>query len=308
MPDKTQENNKKTNPAQGFLSGLAYGLKNIASALGGYVYASQKQFERDVPAENKDGGFMQTLKSWFYSSPDVNMAHMFGNGKQSADEAVHGMEKINDSIDKNVIPENVKKWQEGVPNSGFITQTANSIGNMTPALAVNTIPVVGSFASVSAFAAESIGESTLEAKNQGATNEDALKYGTTMGVIGGAAQFIPGGAITKRIFGKEIGKVTENIARPFVKKAVNVAINATSQGFQGVAIDAAEPIARKETFQPNAEYDYTIGKAASDFVHGAAVGTIIGGAREVGREGREEDNNTKEQNSPQESQETRTHL
>ena len=281
LPKWARANNDNSpSPAEYFLAGTINGLKNIANTAYGLATTSGRmQADLEIMQAQATRPFGEKSDEEFKRASN-DLDHM-----DVAKDIVTNMKASNAYIDKKVIPKRVHLVQASVPNAGRVNKFIYEVGNMTPAVAANFVPVIGQPLSAGVIGGQTLSENTLQASSQGASDEKALKYGTGTAALNGTIGLAFGGAggVGKRILGREVSSLTSEIANPFVRKTLTLAARTEAQGVQNVAIGATEPVIRKQTFQPNAKYDYTLKQASGDYLDGLAIGGLFNGIEMGGR-------------------------
>lgn len=162
----------------------------------------------------------------------------------------------------------------------YIRGTAESIGQMLPAIALGT---VSGGASTAYFFSSAAGGGVEEALNAGASYSDAYTYGLLTGAAEAAIEslFGVGGdlvgkgieAVGSKYFSKTYAKLATN-------KLVRVAANALGEGVEEVGSEILNPYLKRITFDPDAP-NATNEQIFQSFIIGAAAGGIISGVNVV---------------------------
>lgn len=168
-------------------------------------------------------------------------------------------------------------------NDTWLEGAIQSVGEMLPSIALNAIPGAGQVLSTASFVASASGRGTEQALNEGATLEQATKYGITSGAVEGAIEMASGGiggigsGWLAKVFPKVAGKVsTKLMTKPIVK----IGLSMLGEGFEEVASELIDPqlqriYKNKEDIEPatmeSIAQSFFIGAMASGILQGASV-------------------------------------
>ena len=205
-------------------SNLMIGAKRGVNQLWNYI-ASQEINQQKKMAESMRKAF---------ENNNIPIAEDNPMWKSASDEKLQ--EQYIGNIE-NKISKYDKQIQKNIEGTGTkvsekITELAPSIGNMIPGTAASMVnPALGA----GYFTTSAGGSYLTDARNKGATEEDALKYATALGVAEGATEMVGVGNLLKG--GKELGKgaIKEalksygvNIADNFIQEAMMEPIQETT--------------------------------------------------------------------------------
>lgn len=172
--------------------------------------------------------------------------------------------------------------QAGQDKSGFV----RTIGNLTEG-ATGMIPTMalgamsGGVMGVPFIMGQAGGNSYTQARQEGATHEQALKYGlasgATEGVIEGIIGGIPG---MKGIADPLVDMATRGIKSNLLRGAARVGLDAAGEGIEEVLSTAINPYLQRATYNPEAK-NASAQELAGSFGMGAALSGILGGGQSL---------------------------
>lgn len=239
-------------------SNLMIGAKRGANQLWNYI-ASQEINQQKKMAESMRKAF---------ENNNIPIEEDNPIWKSATDEKLQ--EKYIGNIE-NKISKYDKQIQKNIEETGTkvsekITELAPSIGNMIP----GTIASMANPALGAGYFTTSAGGSYLtDARNKGATEEDALKYATALGVAEGATEMVGVGNLLKG--GKELGKGA--IKEALKSYGVNIADNFIQEAMM-------EPIqeATSELILGESDWNNIGQRMVSSGIDGALTALIMDGA------------------------------
>ena len=168
-------------------------------------------------------------------------------------------------------------------NDTWLEGAIQSVGEMLPSVALNAIPVAGQALSTASFVTSAMGRGAEQALQEGATLEQATKYGVVSGTVEGIIEMASGGVAgvgsgwLSKVFPKVAGKVSTKL---MTKPVARVAMSMIGEGFEEVASELARPYMEriyksKENIDPvtmeNILQTFTIGALASGIMQGGMV-------------------------------------
>ena len=156
----------------------------------------------------------------------------------------------------------------------FMQDLGSAAGNMAPSLGIGLInPLAG----VAAFGMQSAAQGYGQALDEGATHEQAARYGVATGVKEAAIEKLTGGL--GRFYGRGlIGNTLKNNSLKNV--AINTLKGAAGEGAEEALSGAIDPYLQRATYNPEAE-NATAEELAYQAAIGAALGSILGGSSNV---------------------------
>lgn len=168
-------------------------------------------------------------------------------------------------------------------NDTWLEGAIQSVGEMLPSVALSAIPVAGQALSTTSFVTSATGRGAEQALQEGATLEQATKYGVVSGTVEGIIEMASGGVAgvgsgwLSKAFPKVAGKVSTKL---MTKPVARVAMSMIGEGFEEVASELARPYMErinksKENIDPvtmeNILQTFTIGALASGIMQGGMV-------------------------------------
>lgn len=168
-------------------------------------------------------------------------------------------------------------------NDTWLEGAIQSVGEMLPSVALNAIPVAGQALSTASFVTSAMGRGAEQALQEGATLEQATKYGVVSGTVEGIIEMASGGVAgvgsgwLSKAFPKVAGKVSTKL---MTKPVTRVAMSMIGEGFEEVASEFARPYMEriyksKENIDPvtmeNILQSFAIGALASGIMQGGMV-------------------------------------
>ena len=178
-------------------------------------------------------------------------------------------------------------------------QIVKTVGNMLPSIAnagsiAKSLPQattkIGQLATKGAtmlpFMAQAAGSSTEQALNEGASLQDATKYGLASGAIEGAIESISGGiggAIGGKVLSSKLGReaverITQNALGKFALKLADAGIDVFGEGFEEVLSTAINPLIQRMTYDEKAELA-TSEEMMQSFIDGALASLLVKGGQ-----------------------------
>lgn len=184
-----------------------------------------------------------------------------------------------------------------LPNKvGQITKT---VGNMLPSIAnassiAKSLPQattkIGQLATKGAtmlpFMAQAAGSSAEQALNEGASLQDATKYGLASGAVEGAIESISGGiggTIGGKVLSSKLGReaverITKNALGKFALKLADAGIDVAGEGFEEVLSTAINPLIQRMTYDEKAELA-TSEEMMQSFIDGVLASLLVKGGQ-----------------------------
>ena len=159
----------------------------------------------------------------------------------------------------------------------FAQDLGSAAGNMAPSLGLGLInPALG----LASFGTQAAAQSYGQALDEGATHEQATRYGVATGLKEAAIERLTGGL--SRFYGKGIldnviGVQPNNTLRNVI---LNTAKGAAGEGAEEALSGAIDPFLQRATYNPEVE-NADIGDLAYQAAIGAALGGILGGGSNV---------------------------
>lgn len=159
----------------------------------------------------------------------------------------------------------------------FAQDLGSAAGNMAPSLGLGLInPALG----LASFGTQAAAQSYGQALDEGATHEQATRYGVATGLKEAAIERLTGGL--SRFYGKGIldnviGVQPNNTLRNVI---LNTAKGAAGEGAEEALSGAIDPFLQRATYNPEAE-NATLGNLAYQAAIGAALGGLLGGGSNV---------------------------
>lgn len=157
-----------------------------------------------------------------------------------------------------------------------------STGNMAPSMLVGAVnPLAGAVA----IGASSAGNARVEARNEGATEEQAVLYGLMSGTAEAVMQYLLGGigklggVVTKKSFSKTLtGALSKVLKNPKVVNAFAQHISgALSEALEEYVTGLIDPILRNIALNENNVLNLLDGDALYGALLGAFTGGLLGG-------------------------------
>ncbi len=189
-----------------------------------------------------------------------------------------------DQVGQSKIVQGMDSYLQGsYLNDTWLEGAIQSVGEMLPSVALNAIPVAGQALSTASFVTSAIGRGAEQALQEGATLEQATKYGVVSGTVEGIIEMASGGVAgvgsgwLSKAFPKVAGKVSTKL---MTKPVTRVAMSMIGEGFEEVASELARPYMEriyksKENIDPvtmeNILQTFTIGALASGIMQGGMV-------------------------------------
>ncbi len=189
-----------------------------------------------------------------------------------------------DQVGQSKIVQGMDSYLQGsYLNDTWLEGAIQSVGEMLPSVALNTIPVAGQALSTASFVTSAMGRGAEQALQEGATLEQATRYGVVSGTVEGIIEMASGGVAgvgsgwLSKAFPKVAGKVSTKL---MTKPVARVAMSMIGEGFEEVASEFARPYMEriyksKENIEPvtmeNILQSFTIGALASGIMQGGMV-------------------------------------
>ena len=189
-----------------------------------------------------------------------------------------------DQVGQSKIVQGMDSYLQGsYLNDTWLEGAIQSVGEMLPSVALNAIPVAGQALSTASFVTSAMGRGAEQALQEGATLEQATKYGVVSGSVEGIIEMASGGVAgvgsgwLSKAFPKVAGKVSTKL---MTKPVTRVAMSMIGEGFEEVASELARPYMEriyksKENIDPvtmeNILQTFTIGALASGIMQGGMV-------------------------------------
>lgn len=189
-----------------------------------------------------------------------------------------------DQVGQSKIVQGMDSYLQGsYLNDTWLEGAIQSVGEMLPSVALNAIPVAGQALSTASFVTSAMGRGAEQALQEGATLEQATKYGVVSGTVEGIIEMASGGVAgvgsgwLSKAFPKVAGKVSTKL---MTKPVARAAMSMIGEGFEEVASEFARPYMEriyksKENIDPvtmeNILQSFTIGALASGIMQGGMV-------------------------------------
>ena len=189
-----------------------------------------------------------------------------------------------DQVGQSKIVQGMDSYLQGsYLNDTWLEGAIQSVGEMLPSVALNAIPVAGQALSTASFVTSAMGRGAEQALQEGATLEQATKYGVVSGTVEGIIEMASGGVAgvgsgwLSKAFPKVAGKVSTKL---MTKPVARVAMSMIGEGFEEVASELVRPYMEriyksKENIEPvtmeNILQSFTIGALASGIMQGGMV-------------------------------------
>lgn len=142
------------------------------------------------------------------------------------------------------------KGAENGKGTKFIGDLADVLGNMTPAMALNTVPGIGQWLSYAYLFGSAGGGAMYEALENGATNEEALRYGAAVGATEIATEKLfdgVAGMLGKGMADDVVESVVEKVAKSsggnkFLQNLTRWGINTAGESAEEVISGLTNPL------------------------------------------------------------------
>lgn len=182
--------------------------------------------------------------------------------------------------------EKVEAKRQDKPNviTNVLGDLAESFGYMIPSLAASVVSgaagipaALTKVVSATPLATSGFASGTREALKNGASENEALAYGSLSALIESAGEYAIGGVLGKGgglidTGLKKLGlDLTKNIANPAVKSLVNYGKSALGEGAEEVIQEALSVGARRLTYDENARIN------AGELAYAGLLGSLMGG-------------------------------
>ena len=159
------------------------------------------------------------------------------------------------------LEENEYRYSE--PAKKFV----NALGTATEQLPTLTMAVAGGApASTFGIYSSAEGSAIKQALNEGATYEDARKYGMGVGLAETGIETLSGGVTNKVLGIPGFINMTSNITNPYVRGFINYTGDVLGESFEEGISGVIEPYIRKATYDPNAGFK-NFGEALTAFTN-----------------------------------------
>ena len=159
------------------------------------------------------------------------------------------------------LEENEYRYSE--PAKKFV----NALGTATEQLPTLTMAVAGGApASTFGIYSSAEGSAIKQALNEGATYEDARKYGMGVGLAETGIETLSGGVTNKVLGIPGFINMTSNITNPYVRGLINYTGDVLGESFEEGISGVIEPYIRKATYDPNAGFK-NFGEALTAFTN-----------------------------------------
>lgn len=180
----------------------------------------------------------------------------------------------------------------------FAQDLGSAAGNMAPSLGLGLInPALG----LASFGTQAAAQSYGQALDEGATHEQATRYGLATGLKEAGIERLTGGL--SRFYGKGIldnviGVQPNNTLRNVI---LNTAKGAAGEGAEEALSGVIDPYLQRATYNPEAE-NATLGELGYQAAIGAALGGLLGGGSNVLDYGLSRNATKTQQNAAQQAQ------
>lgn len=242
---------------------------------------------------DKYGFKVRILKDSIMDDADKEMYYSAAYAKKLGINNIDDWNRINNEYNTklgNIESERSAKQQESIAKQQetdrkymlgtvgeFAQDLGSAAGNMAPSLGLGLInPALG----LASFGTQAAAQSYGQALDEGATHEQATRYGVTTGLKEAAIERLTGGL--SRFYGKGIldnviGVQPNNTLRNVI---LNTAKGAAGEGAEEALSGAIDPLLQRATYNPEAE-NATLGDLAYQAAIGAALGGLLGGGSNV---------------------------
>lgn len=242
---------------------------------------------------DKYGFKVRILKQSIMDDADKEMYFSAAAAKDLGINNIDDWNKINNEYNtklSNIESERSAKQQESIAKQQatdrkymlgtvgeFAQDLGSAAGNMAPSLGLGLInPALG----LASFGTQAAAQSYGQALDEGATHEQATRYGVTTGLKEAAIERLTGGL--SRFYGKGIldnviGVQPNNTLRNVI---LNTAKGAAGEGAEEAISGAIDPFLQRATYNSEAE-NATLGELGYQAAIGAALGGLLGGGSNV---------------------------
>jgi ribosomal protein S18 acetylase RimI-like enzyme len=284
----------------GIVSGTEDLLKSGAST---YLNAKSRMAKKDI--ENKEKALQESINKAIgkgnYTEEQKQELQRAGNAwlNQNTSEElqdIYNSEELSKELQKKnytrealqpIIQEDVNKSY--LPQKG--SELLQSVGNIIPSLytgakVTGALNTGSQLVSTLPFLAQSSQAGTTRALEEGATLEQAEKYGLASGAAETAVELLSGGiggAISNKIATKlgnkflskaTMDKITNNVIGKYAVKLVDLGLDMTTEGLEEVASDIIDPYLQRATYNELAELSTNESRLQS-FIDGALSTFIL---------------------------------
>ena len=208
---------------------------------------------------------------------------------------------MEDIIGKEWVEDYVGKSNEQFRKMTYLPKYAGniseSVGRMLPSVLSGqelAKQEAGKIATMLPFMGTAAGSSTEEALNEGASLENATKYGLLSGAVEGGIESLSGGiagTAGNKIASKVLGKKVVGKLGKALLKAGDIATDVIGEGLEEVVSTQVNPYLKRATYNPNAELA-TNEDRWNSFRDGVVVSGILKGGQGVGTLIKNNQNNT----------------
>jgi len=203
----------------------------------------------------------------------------FGEGWESFKKIIENKTEPFDVFDpKQLYREDVKKQKQEFAEAEknlhpALKLTGDVIGGFTQMIPTLLTSMVNPLSGLLTIGGSAAGNAAQEATDSGASKEQALLYGLTVGGIEGAVEGLIGGLpFMKGIADKTVKSILKPIKNRIVKTLTNRAIDAGGEALEEIISGLLQPIAQKAIYDPKAQFP-----KVSELLYEGGVAAIIAG-------------------------------
>ena len=263
---------------------------------------------------DKYGWKVRILKQSIMDDADKEMYFSAAAAKDLGINNIDDWNKVNGTYTQkisNIENERAEKQQKSLANQQavdrkymlgtvgeFAQDLGSAAGNMAPSLGLGLInPALG----LASFGAQAAAQSYGQALDEGATHEQATRYGIGSGLMEAGIERLTGGL--SKFYGKgildDVLKVKPNNSLRNI--ILNTAKGAAGEGAEEAISGVIDPYLQRATYKPEAE-NATLGELAYQAAIGAALGGLLGGGSNVLDYGVSRNARQTQQNAAQQAQ------
>lgn len=203
----------------------------------------------------------------------------FGEGWESFKKIIENKTEPFDVFDpKQLYREDVKKQKQEFAEAEkslhpALKLTGDVIGGFTQMIPTLLTSMVNPLSGLLTIGGSAAGNAAQEATDSGASKEQALLYGLTVGGIEGAVEGLIGGLpFMKGIADKTVKSILKPIKSRIVKTLTNRAIDAGGEALEEIISGLLQPIAKRAIYDPKAQFP-----KVSELLYEGGVAAIIAG-------------------------------
>lgn len=245
------------------------------------VYEPKKNYSNYTVTKNLGKEIQQKLG--YTESKDIKSKQEIEKDLVKTDATANAMDKLG----YNKVLANGKTVQQTIDDASYVKsnnlggEIFQSVGQMLPSMIIggNT----GGNAALGVMAVQSFGGGVEEAYNNGATREEATRYGVMNSAIETATEKMFAGV--GGVFGKGAlddvvkTKIESNIRNEIARRLVDFGLDAVGEGTEEVIGDLLQPLAKKMTYMSEEDLTnlYKDEDYVSDFVSGVLTSAVLQG-------------------------------